>query len=261
MNRVSGPVRAANRLPPEAFAQPLQFTKPSRLRFRLLGTQLDNLNPAPKNAPPMGEGRPSRQTRIGALRTLVGFALMPPSAAIIAVPLYAVMYAAGLLPQGAPIDSLDSALGLGAGVAFLAVVITVFCAIPAVNWLDEHRLLSLQRLLALGAVLGNLPFILIVVVIVAVQMARGNLSADVGQYWYGLGGAVVRVGIGTIVGVGSALILWLVAVDDNDSWDTRGIASGRGPVRRPQERRNDAPPDEVAAPSLDAFKGVPPFRH
>jgi hypothetical protein len=165
---------------------------------------------------------------------------MPPAAAIIAVPLYAVMYAAGLLPRGAPIDALDSALGLGTGVAFLAVIVTVFCAIPAVNWLNERRLLSLQRLLALGAVLGNVPFIVIVVVIVAVQMAKGNLSTDVGQYWYGLGGAAMRLGMGAIVGVGSALILWLVAIEDNDSWDTRGIAVGRRPVPRPPNRSNDA---------------------
>jgi hypothetical protein len=182
----------------------------------------------------------SKQTRTGALRTLVGFALMPPSAAIIAVPLYAVMYAAGFLPRGAPIDSLDSALGLGTGVAILAVVITVFCALPAVNWLNEHRLLSPQRLLVLGAVLGNVPLAIIVVVIVVVQLARGSLSQAVGQYWYGLGGAVVRVGMGTIVGMGSALILWLVAIEDNDRWNTSEVPVGRRPVPRPPRRRNDA---------------------
>ncbi len=183
----------------------------------------------------MSEARPSAHTPVGALRNVVGFALMPPAAAIIAVPLYAVMYAAGLLPHGAPIDSLDSALGFGTGVAFLAVIVTVFCAIPAVNWLDEHRLLSLRRLLALGAVLGNVPLLVIVVGIVATQLARGTLSADVGQYWYGLGGAAVRIAMGTIVGAGSALILWLVAIEDNDRWDTRERA-GRRPVARPPGR-------------------------
>lgn len=63
-------------------------------------------------------GRPSRSTRTPALRNVAGCALVPPAAGIIAVPLYAVMYAAGLLPRGAAIDSLESALAFGTGVAF-----------------------------------------------------------------------------------------------------------------------------------------------
>jgi hypothetical protein len=147
---------------------------------------------------------------------------MPATAAIMAVPLYAGMYAAGLLPRGAAINSLDSALGLGSGVAFLAVIVTVFCAIPAVNWLNEHRVLSLKRLLVLGAVLGNVPLAIIVLVVLVVQTTKGGFSTHVGQYWYGLGGAAARLAMGTIIGVGSALVLWLVAIKSNDTWDTRG---------------------------------------
>ena len=157
---------------------------------------------------------------------------MPASAAVITVPLYAVMYDAGLLPRGAAIDSLDSALALGSGVAFLAVIVTVFCAIPAVNWLNEHRLLSFKCLLALGAVLGNVPFTAIVLVVVVAQTARGGFTVDVGRNWYGLGGAAVRITMGTIVGMGSASILWLVGIQNNDTWDTRAScrAAPAGPT-------------------------------
>lgn len=111
---------------------------------------------------------------------------------------------------------------------------TVFCAIPAVNWLNEHRGLSLRRLLALGALLGNVPLIVVIFVIVAAQLARGALSADVGRYWEGLGGVAARAAMGTIVGAGSAFFLWLVAIEDNDSWDTR--IAGHRPVARPPGR-------------------------
>jgi hypothetical protein len=181
----------------------------------------------------MSEGQASGKARVAALRNVAGFALVPPSAAIIAVPLYAVIYAAGLLPRGAPIDSLDSALGLGTGVAFLAVIVTVFCAIPAVNWINDHGLLSPQRLLTIGAVLGNVPFLVIVLVIGIVQVVRGNPFADAGQYWYGLGGAAVRLAMGTIVGVGSAVIFWIVAIEDNESWDVHELARRRPVPRRP----------------------------
>lgn len=158
---------------------------------------------------------------------------------MIAVPLYAVLFAAGLLPRGAPIDSLDSVLGFGSGVLILALVVTIFFAIPAVNWLAGRGPLSLRRLMALGALLGNIPFITIAVVVAAVQLARGTLTADVGQYWEGSAGALVRVAMGIIVGAGSALILWVVAIEGNGSSDTRAIGQRRL-VARPPGRPRDA---------------------
>ena len=146
-----------------------------------------------------------------ALRMIAGFTMAPAAATLIAVATYDGFWHAGLFPQGAPLHSLDSAASLGAGVAILAVLMTV-AAGPSVVWLKAHGPLSLRRLLGLGAVLGNVPFAVIIVGIVATNAISGTLSPDISKYWYGLRGALVRVALGVICGMGSAAVFWLVAV-------------------------------------------------
>jgi len=119
---------------------------------------------------------------------------------------------AGLLPQGAPIDSLDTAGSVGAGVGILATVITCIGVIPGVVWLKARGTPSLSRFLALGAVLGNVPFAIIIIGIVVVHVASGTLSPDIGQYWEGWSGAGVRTAMGLTCGIGSAAVFWVIAV-------------------------------------------------
>jgi hypothetical protein len=151
----------------------------------------------------------ARSSRAG-LRMLAGFALVPPMAVLITLGTYELMWHAGLVPFGAPIHSLDSAGSLSAGVTILAVLMTVFGAVPAVIWLNGRR--SLGRLLILGAALGSVPFALIVLGVVTVHAMNGTLSADVGRYWHGLSGAAVRVTMGLISGMGSAAAFWFVGI-------------------------------------------------
>jgi hypothetical protein len=146
------------------------------------------------------------------LRMLAGFALVPPTAVLITLGTYQLMWHAGALPFGAPIHSLDSAGSLGVGVAILAVLMTVFGAVPGVIWLNGRRSLSLGRLLILGAGLGSVPFALIVLGVVTVHAMSGTLSTDIGRYWHGTSGAAVRLTMGLITGMGSAAIFWFVGV-------------------------------------------------
>jgi hypothetical protein len=147
-----------------------------------------------------------------ALRMLAGFVIAPPTAVLIALATYEALWYAGFLPHGAPIDSLDAAASLGIAVGILAVVVTVLGAVPAVLWLIGRRPPSLATLLVLGAVLGNVPFALIVAGIVARQLASGTRLADIGQYWYGPSGALVRITNGLISGMGSAAAFWFVSL-------------------------------------------------
>lgn len=146
-----------------------------------------------------------------ALRMIAGLAVAPVSATLIAVSAYDAFWHAGLFPEGAPLHSLDSAASLGLGVAILAVPTTFAAAVPGVMWLRRHGPLSLGRLMMLGALLGNVPFALIIAGIVVVNAFRGTLVV---HYWYGFE-ALVRVSLGVISGAGSAAVFWLVAVYRN----------------------------------------------
>jgi len=145
-------------------------------------------------------------------RTISGFAVAPVAATLIALCTYDAFWHAGLFPDGAPLHSLDSAASFGAGVAILAFLTTTAAAVPGVMWLQRHGPLSLGRVMVLGAVLGNVPFALIIAGIVVTNVISGRLSPDVAHYWYGLGGALVRVSLGVISGGGAAALFWLVAV-------------------------------------------------
>jgi hypothetical protein len=160
----------------------------------------------------MAEPNPNPNTRLSGLRILAGLIMVPPTAVLIALATYDRFWHAGLLPQGAPIDSLDSAGSVGAGVGILATVMTCVGVVPGVVWLKARGTLSLSRFLMLGAVLGSVPFAVIIIGIVAVHLGSGTLSADIGQYWEGWSGAGVRTAMGLICGIGSAAVFWVVAV-------------------------------------------------
>jgi hypothetical protein len=129
---------------------------------------------------------------------LAGLAAAPVAAAVISVGVYDALWHAGLMPNGAPMHSVDAAVAFGAGVFILAVVVTGVPAVPGVLWLNERHSLTLGRLLVFGAVIGNLPFVLIVAGIIVANL--GALNAEVARNWYGLPGALVRIAMGIVRG-------------------------------------------------------------
>ena len=143
---------------------------------------------------------------------LAGLAAAPVAAAVISVGVYDAFWHAGLMPYGAPLHSVGAAVAFGAGVFILAVVVTGAAAVLGVIWLNERRWLTPGRLLVFGAVIGNLPFALIVAGIVVVQLGAGTPIGDIPRYWYGLGGALARIAMGVVAGAGGAATFWLVGV-------------------------------------------------
>jgi hypothetical protein len=140
---------------------------------------------------------------------LAGLAAAPLAAALIAVGTYDLSWHAGLIPHGIAPHSLDAAAPLFLGLFILAVVVTGIAAVPGVIWLNQRRWLSLASLLVLGAVVGHLPFALIVVGILVANL--GALSRDAAANWYGLSGALVRIAMGTVAGAGGAATFWLMS--------------------------------------------------
>ncbi len=83
--------------------------------------------------------------------------------------------------NGAPLHSIDAAVAFGAGVFILAVVMTGAAAVLGVIWLNERRWLRLGKLLVFGAVIGNLPFALIVAGVIVAHLVGGVPTGDISQ--------------------------------------------------------------------------------
>lgn len=143
---------------------------------------------------------------------LLGFAVVPFAAALISMGSYELFWHAGFLPQGAPIHSVDAAQAMFAGVMIIAVPMTLIGTLPGVLWLNRKGWLTFSRLVALGAVLGNLPFGLIVIGVIVVQLVAGTPVPEIGRNWYGVSGFLVRASMGALAGAGSAAAFWLVGV-------------------------------------------------
>lgn len=144
----------------------------------------------------------------GELRMVVGYVLMPPTAALLtAAVFWDVLPASGTFVAGG-----QPTLGIAIAAAIVSVPVTVFGAIPAVAWLQSRGPLTLGRLAALGAVLGNLPFAISLAAIVAVQIARGVLPGDAADLWYGWAGAVRNIVVGSCCGSGCAGVFWFVSI-------------------------------------------------
>jgi hypothetical protein len=145
-----------------------------------------------------------------AVRRLAGFAVAPPAAVFLALVSYDLLWYTDMLSGGAPIASIDAAAAFGTGVGIIAVAMTL-CAVPLVASLESRGPVSFGRVLMLGAALGNVPFAVIVLGIVAVH-PHDILSGDIGRFWYGFPGAVQRVAMGLASGIGSASLFWIVGI-------------------------------------------------
>ncbi|HSL22725.1 MAG TPA: hypothetical protein VK886_14420 [Vicinamibacterales bacterium] len=148
------------------------------------------------------------------VRLLLGLAVTPATAVLVALIVYDALCYSGMLSGGAPIDSLDGAASFGMGVGILAVAMTAW-AVPLLLYLNERRRLSFRNVLALGAALGNVPFAIVILGIVVAHPIRETLTGDVGRLWYGFSGFVQRVVLGSAVGMSSAAAFWSVAIRGN----------------------------------------------
>jgi hypothetical protein len=145
-------------------------------------------------------------------RMLFGFAVVPFAAVLFSLGAYEAFWHGGFLPQGAPIHSMDAAQAMFAGVMIIAVPMTLIGTVPGVLWLNRKGWMTFGRLVALGAILGNLPFVLIVIGIILVQLMSGTSVPEIGRNWYGVSGFLVRTAMSVVAGAGSAAAFWLVAV-------------------------------------------------
>jgi MFS family permease len=157
-------------------------------------------------------GRISRST---SLRMLGGFVAVPPALGILGFFGFGLLESGGLLPySGRLTNPTGAATGIGLVVSVLAFLMTVGGALPVVLHLSERGPLERKRLLVAGALLGNVPLALIIVGVTLVNLAAG--TPERGRELYEIVPNLVRVLVGTFLGVSGAVIFWHIGVRDTE---------------------------------------------
>lgn len=147
----------------------------------------------------------------GELRVLLGLAVQPFVTALLAFAIFPVVeYTGRLLYGGSPSDSVDAAISFAAGVGIVGLVLTIFGALPSLAWLLKRGPVTRRQALISGALLGNVPGVIIVG---ALAFRRVSQSAIPGlsELTYGPAGAVRAIAIGSFLGVASASVFWWLA--------------------------------------------------
>jgi hypothetical protein len=154
----------------------------------------------------------SRSTKV---RVLLGVVSVPPALAVLGFFVFGVFEAAGLLPYGGRLsDSGSAGVGVGLVIGVLAFLVTVGGALPLVLQMAERGPLDRKRLLVAGALLGNVPLVLIIVGATLVNLAAGTLER--GRELYEIGPNLLRALIGAVTGLTGASIFWFVGVRDTE---------------------------------------------
>ncbi len=149
-------------------------------------------------------------------------------------------------------DPIQAARTVGAGVAILGVAIGGL-AVYLILLIGVWRPLTFRVVVGLGAILGNLPFAFLVMIVVSLQLGHGHSSTEIAKGWHGLPGAVQDIVMGTVTGVISSAIFWMVGI-----WRT-GLEHGRLNTLLESTRLAAV---EAPRPLADTFPGsAPTARH
>lgn len=149
------------------------------------------------------------------MRIFYGFLVQPLSAAtlgFLAFPL--IEFTRRAIEGGTTSDPMRAAISVGLAAGFAAFMVTVCGALPVVAWLLKRGPLRLKQILWGGALLGNLPF----AVILLMSFLTNNISA--GASWLGLLRALT---LGALFGVVGAALFWAISI--------RGTALGPGEMQ------------------------------
>jgi hypothetical protein len=156
---------------------------------------------------------PRPASRLDRLRLVLGFAILPAAAAILAFWVHRVVWSSGPYDGARWSDPVDAAIAFAAGVAVIAVIVTVAGAVPTISWLLTQDHVSLKQILIARVALGNAPFAIVVAGVLLLNLAGPTTSADVAHVLSGPPmGAVRAIVIGSAIGVVSGIVFWAVAI-------------------------------------------------
>jgi hypothetical protein len=145
-------------------------------------------------------------------RLLRGLIVQPFLAAALGFALFPLVDYTGRLVYGAgrTVDPIETAVSFGVMAGVAASFVTGLGAYPTLRWLLTRGPLTRAHALIGGAVLGNVPGVLIVLLLAARHLSRG-VAPTMDNTMYGAAGAVRIVLLGTCVGLVCALFFWQLA--------------------------------------------------
>ena len=148
-------------------------------------------------------------------RLLSAFAILPLVDALVAFVLYPTLW---WLPTTAVFRAPDT-IQVASGFAILAgvvgLLVTTCGALPVVFWLLRRGPLSFAQLALAGLALGNMPFAIYAVAMIPFaigHLVAGTMAQHLAPLSELLAGAVRALVIGSMLGVMSAVVFWLVGV-------------------------------------------------
>jgi hypothetical protein len=108
---------------------------------------------------------------------VIGFAIQPFVCALLAFVSFPILeYTGRGLYGGRPADPLDAAIAVAAGTGLVGFFVTLVAALPSFLWLRSRGLLSRGLVLWCGLILGNLPSLVIVILLVINRAAQGETA-------------------------------------------------------------------------------------
>ena len=139
---------------------------------------------------------------------MLGLALQPFVAALLAFILFPVVeFTGGYLYGGRPAVFVDVAISFAAGVGMAGLIVTALGAVPTLVWLLRRGPVTRKQALIGGAVLGNIPGVLIVAAMATSGLSHGAMP-DLRELTYGSAGAVRAIALGSFIGATSAAVFW-----------------------------------------------------
>jgi hypothetical protein len=137
-------------------------------------------------------------------RVAIALLLMPFVSAALGFLLFPILL---LTIEGTPADMIDGAVAFGLGIGIASVLVIVFGALPLLVWLLKRGPVTRRHALLAGAVLGNLPWVLIAMRLLSMGLGWEVLTG--GHQW--LLGSWRALLFGSTIGMASAGVFWLLA--------------------------------------------------
>jgi hypothetical protein len=151
-------------------------------------------------------------------RLLVGFALLPPTQALLVYAAFPVLWIFLGNERFQPVNADQAARAMALLTGLFGVVVTICGAIPVVFWLIRTGRASCYAVVWAGAALGNAPFALYQLVFVLPATIRHVLLGTMSEHTLPVTdlvlGALRILAFGSALGMISGAVFWLIALSD-----------------------------------------------